>query len=84
MIEVGDSRYRMEHTEQGSFRHVFPMVRESVRFLLTASGVRGLTYVQDAPFLGEDGEATVDGSHPTDLGMVRYADALEPILRSLI
>ena len=51
---------------------------------LTASGVRGLTYVQDAPFLGEDGEATVDGSHPTDLGMVRYADALEPILRSLI
>ena len=51
---------------------------------LTASGVRGLTYVQDAPFLGADGEATVDGSHPTDLGMVRYADALEPILRSLI
>ncbi len=51
---------------------------------LTASGVTGLTYTPDVPFLGEDGEATVDGSHPTDLGMVRYADALEPLLRPLI
>jgi len=48
MIEVGDSRYRMERTEQGSFRHVFPMVRESVRFLLTASGVRSKTYTLQA------------------------------------
>ena len=51
---------------------------------LIAEGVTGLTYVADAPFLGEDGEATVDGSHPTDLGMTRYADALEPILRELL
>ena len=51
---------------------------------LTAAGVDGLTYVRDMPFLGEDGEATVDGSHPTDLGMVRYADALEPILHPLV
>lgn len=51
---------------------------------LLAAGVEGLTYVPDAPFLGDDGEATVDGSHPTDLGMMRYADVLEPILRELI
>ncbi len=51
---------------------------------LLEAGVGGLTYVPDAPFLGEDGEATVDGSHPTDLGMVRYADALEPVLRRLL
>ena len=51
---------------------------------LAAAGVEGLTYVPDAPFLGEDGEATVDGSHPTDLGMMRYADSLEPTLRKLI
>ena len=38
----------------------------------------------DAPFLGDDGEATIDCSHPTDLGMVRYADALEPALRRAI
>ena len=27
---------------------------------------------------------TVGGVHPTDLGMVRYADALEPVLRPLL
>ncbi|MFT6108215.1 MAG: hypothetical protein ACJA2W_001125 [Planctomycetota bacterium] len=52
--------------------------------LLVGEGVKGLTYVKDAPFLGHDGEGTVDGSHPTDLGMTRYADALEPVLRPLI
>lgn len=31
--------------------------------------------------LGEDGEATVDGTHPTDVGFLRMADALEPVLR---
>lgn len=51
---------------------------------LLAEGVTGLTYVRDAPFLGVDGEGTVDGSHPNDLGMVRYADALDPVLRALI
>ncbi len=35
-------------------------------------------------FIGADGEATVDGSHPTDLGMVRYADSLEPELKRLL
>ncbi|MEM8710635.1 MAG: SGNH/GDSL hydrolase family protein, partial [Planctomycetota bacterium] len=44
---------------------------------LIAEEAKGFTYVADAPFLGEDGEGTVDGSHPTDLGMMRYADALE-------
>jgi len=69
---------RMRHHEgnHAAFRAAFDK--------LSASGLRGLTYVRDAPFLGEDGEATVDGSHPTDLGMVRYADALEPILRPLV
>ncbi|QDV04783.1 hypothetical protein Poly30_02760 [Planctomycetes bacterium Poly30] len=51
---------------------------------LLEEGVAGLTYVADRPFLGEDGEATVDGSHPSDLGMVRYADALEPVLRDVL
>ena len=37
--------------------------------------------------LGDDSEGTVDGCHPTDLGMARMADAftgsLRPILRAL-
>lgn len=50
---------------------------------LVARGVRGLHYLTGDALLGDDGEATVDGSHPTDLGFVRQADAFEPVLRPL-
>ncbi len=51
---------------------------------LVADGVPGLHYVSGEHLLGDDDEATVDGSHPTDLGFVRMADALEPVLRPLV
>jgi lysophospholipase L1-like esterase len=51
---------------------------------LVAAGVKNLHYRTGDDVIGTDGEATVDGSHPTDLGMVRYADALEPDLRKLL
>ena len=51
---------------------------------LQTAGVQGLVYVEGEHLLGDDGEATVDSSHPTDLGMVRMADALEPVLRPLV
>jgi lysophospholipase L1-like esterase len=49
-----------------------------------AGEVGNLHYHPGDDLLGRDGEATVDGSHPSDLGMMRYADALEPQLRKLI
>jgi hypothetical protein len=48
---------------------------------LVHAGQRRLFYVPAAKLIGTDGEATVDGTHPTDLGFVRMADAIEPILR---
>jgi lysophospholipase L1-like esterase len=51
---------------------------------LLDAGVRGLHYVPGDGLLGDDGEGAVDGSHPTDLGFVRMADALEPVLRALL
>lgn len=51
---------------------------------LTAAGVRHLSYLEGAALLGDDGEAATDGSHPSDLGMVRYADAYERALRPLL
>lgn len=33
---------------------------------------------------GHDNEATVDGTHPTDLGMMRYADFMYPTLDKLL
>ena len=51
---------------------------------LVASGVKNLHYLKGDDLLGKDGDATVDGSHPSDLGMVRYADAYEKALRPLL
>lgn len=51
---------------------------------LLADGVKGLTYVEGGQLLREDGEDTVDGSHPTDLGFMRYADILTPILTNVL
>jgi lysophospholipase L1-like esterase len=51
---------------------------------LVAAGVKNLHYVEGERLLGDDGEATVDGSHPTDLGMLRMAEALAPVLRPLL
>ncbi len=49
---------------------------------LVAEGVERLFYLEGDELLGEDGEATVDSSHPNDLGFVRQADAFEPVLRA--
>jgi len=51
---------------------------------LVKAGVKGLTYVEGGQLLREDGEDTVDGSHPTDLGFMRYADVLAPIIKPLL
>jgi hypothetical protein len=51
---------------------------------LVAGGMKGLGYLEGAALLGNDGEATTDGSHPNDLGMVRYADAYEKEMRKLL
>jgi len=51
---------------------------------LTASGVKNLHYVRGEHLLGDDNEATVDSSHPTDLGFMRQADVMEKVLRPLI
>ena len=45
---------------------------------------KGLYYLEGDGLLGEDGEDTVDSSHPTDLGFLRMADAFEPVLREML
>jgi hypothetical protein len=51
---------------------------------LRAGGVEGLEYLSGDRLLGADGDDTVDGSHPSDLGFARQADAFEPVLRGLL
>ena len=58
-------------------------VREAYKRLI-ASGMRELYYIEGDGLLGQDGEATVDSTHPSDLGMIRCADAFEKVLKPLL
>ena len=53
---------------------------------LLAADFQDLHYLPGEELLGDDGEGTVDSSHPTDLGFVRQAAAfravIEPLLRT--
>ncbi|MCE9528837.1 MAG: SGNH/GDSL hydrolase family protein [Planctomycetales bacterium] len=51
---------------------------------LKAAGVEGLYYLEGKDLLGDDGEGTVDSSHPTDLGFMRQAEAFHKVLTSIL
>ena len=51
---------------------------------LTDAGVEGLHYVEGEPLFGNDGEATVDGTHATDLGFMRMAEGLLSVLQGIL
>jgi hypothetical protein len=51
--------------------------------MLKRAGDDNLYYLKGEHLLGDDGEGTVDSSHPTDLGFVRQSDAFEKVLRPI-
>ena len=75
---IPSARQRNE-TSRAALRRVFDA--------LVNEGIPELYYLDGETQLGEDNLATVDGSHPTDLGFMRMADAFEkvlvPILKAL-
>jgi len=51
---------------------------------LVKDKVGGLSYLRAEELLGDDGEATIDGSHPTDLGFMRQAAAFAKVLKPML
>lgn len=51
---------------------------------LVQAGDKNLYYHTTENLLGDDGEDTVDGVHPTDLGFLRMANGLEPNLLQIL
>jgi len=51
---------------------------------LKADGISGIYYLSGDKLLGDDGEASTDGSHPSDLGFMRQADQFEPVLKGCL
>lgn len=70
------ARRKRHDTSRAAFRAAYER--------LVAGGVKNLHYVEGETLLGDDGEATTDGSHPSDLGMMRMAEALTPTLKTVL
>ena len=51
---------------------------------LKKSGVKNLHYIPAEHLLGDDGEGTVDSSHPNDLGFMRQAEVFAKVLEPLL
>lgn len=80
-IVYPDSLY--EEKKRAAYLDKNKALRKAYQNLLSKK-VENLFYVKSDDLLGTDGEATVDGIHPTDLGFMRIADALEPLLRRIL
>lgn len=51
---------------------------------LKAAGDKNVFYVPTSHLYGSDGEDTVDGAHATDLGFLRMADNIGPVVRKAL
>ena len=51
---------------------------------LKKAGDSNLYYIPGEDLIGDDGEGTVDSSHPTDLGFLRQAEAFSKTLRPIL
>jgi hypothetical protein len=71
-----ESKRQRNETSQAALREVFGQ--------LTADGVKGLHYLPGKDLIGDDGEGTVDSSHPTDLGFMRQAEAFRTVLGPIL
>ena len=59
-------------------------LQERVLKDLRGQGIIGLVVCSGKLLLGRDGDGTVDGVHPNDLGFRHHADALAPIIAGLL
>lgn len=79
IIFVGQSEMRPE-----SHPTKFTQGQEAAVQTLQAEGVKGLITIPGTDLIGDDGEGTVDGVHLSDLGMLRQAQALLPVVKRAI
>ena len=51
---------------------------------LKKQGEKQIYYIKAEGMIGDDGEATVDEYHFTDLGMMRYVDHILPTIKKAL
>lgn len=47
---------------------------------LKKEGIKNFYYIESSKLTGDDHDATIDGVHLTDLGFMRIADAIQPVI----
>jgi lysophospholipase L1-like esterase len=85
IILTEHASYTDEAINPTSRRH-YSEVNEALRMVfaqLKSEGISGL-YLLPKDALGQDLDTMVDGTHPTDLGMFRYAEGYEALLRQVL
>jgi lysophospholipase L1-like esterase len=86
-ILLVEDRTRAEAFLKDEFRRMHASNRAALRQAyesLVAAGDRHLAYLPGDKLLAADGDDTVDGSHPSDLGFARHADVFQPALEALL
>ncbi len=73
---IKKSARKRHHDSRAAYVHAYDQ--------LVSSGIKNVHYLEGANLLGDDNEGTTDGSHPNDLGFMRQADAMEPVLRKIL
>ena len=71
-----EARRKANEAKHAALREAFAALQKE--------NVPHIYYLEGANLLGDDGEGTVDGSHPTDLGFVRQAAEFERVLRPVL
>jgi lysophospholipase L1-like esterase len=79
IVFVGQSHMRPEAHPTDLTRRQEAAVRS-----LQKKGVKDLILVPGTDLIGDDGEGTVDGVHPNDLGMDRQARYLFPLVKKAV
>lgn len=51
---------------------------------LQKEGIKGLFYIEGDHLYGDDAEGATDASHASDLGFMRQADVMEPVIRKAL
>lgn len=69
------SRREWSQQDNATLRDIYQQARRHDPFLY---------YVPTDHLIGDDGEGTVDGTHPTDLGTMRMVERMEPILAAAL
>lgn len=78
IIMVEDANYQdICPTDKGK------LLRKEIE-LLAKGGISGIHLVESKDVIGSDGEGTVDGCHPSDLGAMRYSQALAPVIEKAL